>query len=68
MGRGNHRVHDVHTLYRGILYYYWGRSHETLTDGFNARRLVPDSDSRDCFWLLVPHSSTHHHPLISSNV
>ena len=27
------------------------------TDGFNARRLVPDSDSRDCFWLLVPHSS-----------
>ena len=27
------------------------------TDGFDARRLVPDSDSRDCFWLLVPHSS-----------
>ena len=48
-------MHDVHTLYRGIL--YWGRSHETFTDGFNARRLVPDSDSRDCFWLLVPHSS-----------
>ena len=51
----NHRVHDVHTLYRGNL--YWGRAHETWTDGFNARRLVPDSDSRDCFWLLVPHSS-----------
>ena len=46
-------MHDVHTLYRGIL--YWGRAHET--DGFDARRLVPDSDSRDCFWLLVPHSS-----------
>ena len=34
-----------------------------------------DLDSRDSFWLsssllavLVPHSSTHHHPLISSNV
>ena len=51
----NHRVHDVHTLYRGIL--YWGRAHET--DGWfrcstSRARL---SDSRDCFWLLVPHSS-----------
>ena len=53
MGRGKPSSARCSHPDRGIL--YWGRAHET--DGFDARRLVPDSDSRDCFWLLVPHSS-----------
>ena len=47
-------MHDVHTLTGESCI---GDGRTKRTDGFDARRLVPDSDSRDCFWLLVPHSS-----------
>ena len=52
MGRGeNHRVHDVTPCTGESCKLYWGRSHAKQTVSINARRLVPDSDSRDCFWL-----------------